>query len=296
MAESSRSLDTFRERLTESLAEWGSEVSSLLTELERLENELDEHRSGVQLRDQDLEAAHAEIARQKELVETLRAESAEAGTLREGLSAKDKEIERLASELESKKELVRALRRDAERAEKLKSDARDKETEVGQLKYRCESLLHENEALKADNDALRAEAESNSEDVLAELEAARNELDARKSLIASLRADAERVDALEASLDEKRKIIATLENSMNRQSETITELQRKADAWKSKYESLKSDGPVSTSVELPALTTAAIEKRVASGEVSSAEQTIAIDMREPLRQARIRANESRGKG
>lgn len=296
MAESTRSVDSLRQRLTETLAEWGSEVSTLLAEVERLEAALDEQREGSETRDDELEAFQARVEHQQELIENLRAEAGEAGPLREELNAKDVEIERLTSELVSKKELITALRRDAERVDRLKGEARERDAELEQLRARCNELSERNEALKAENDSLQSSAGSESEDLEAELEAARTELDARKSLIASLRADAERVDALEASLDEKRKIIATLEHSMNRQSDTIAELQRKSDAWKAKYEALKSDGPASTATELPALTTSAIEQRVAGGDALAGDQTIAIDMREPLREARIRSNENRGKG
>lgn len=281
MAENTSTFDSFRERLTETLAEWGSEVSSLLAELERLQDQLEQRRAAAESRDEELESARRRIEEQQQLVESLRGEAGDAGPLREEVREKDLELERLGSELESKRELIRALRRDAERVDRFKSDAREKESEVEKLNGRCRDLAQENESLKADNENLRASAESESEDVRAELE--------------NVRADAERVDALEASLDEKRKIIGTLENSMNRQSETITELQRKSDAWKSKYESLK-DGPASTSVELPALTSAAIEERLAGTEAGAGDQTIAIDMREPLRQARLRANDGRGKG
>ena len=51
------------------------------------------------------------------------------------------------------------------------------------------------------------EATGKANDESTELEALRAELDARKAMIKSLRADQDRVAALEASLDEKREII-----------------------------------------------------------------------------------------
>ena len=70
----------------------------------------------------------------------------------------------------------------------------------------------------------------------------------------SLRADQERVAALQASLEEKRQVIEQLETSMNRHSNTIAELRRSLEMWKRKYQGVKGDSPTATtSVNLPSL-------------------------------------------
>src|SRR6185436_1091820 len=66
----------------------------------------------------------------------------------------------------------------------------------------------------------------------------------------SLRADQERAAALEASLEEKRDVIQQLEASINRHSNTITELKRGAEGWKRKYQALKG---ASSTATVPAL-------------------------------------------
>ena len=73
-------------------------------------------------------------------------------------------------------------------------------------------------------------------------------------MIKSLRADQDRVTALQTSLEEKREIIEQLEASTNRHSNTIAELRRSADMWKRKYQAVKGDSPTATtSVNLPSL-------------------------------------------
>jgi len=121
-----------------------------------------------------------------------------------------------------------------------------------------------------------------------ELEVLRSELDARKTMIKSLRADQERVTSLQASLEEKREIVEQLEASINRHSNTIAELRRSADMWKRKYNALRGESPTATtSVNLPSLSDTdvrvieAIEKKGAKPEA-----TIAIDMRRSLLEAR----------
>mgnify|MGYP006202273163 CR=1 FL=1 len=122
-----------------------------------------------------------------------------------------------------------------------------------------------------------------------ELEAIRSELEARKTLIKSLRADADRVTALEAQLEEKREIIGELEASINRHAETIAELKRLADMWKKKCQAQRgaADGEV-TSARLPAFTETDVRalERLHAEAGKSPDRTIAIDMRQSLLEAR----------
>jgi predicted RNase H-like nuclease (RuvC/YqgF family) len=125
----------------------------------------------------------------------------------------------------------------------------------------------------------------------------RAELDARKAMIKSLRADQDRVGALEAGLEEKREIIRQLEATLNRHSNTIIELKRSAEAWKRKYQTAKGNSPTAeTSVSLPSLSDSdvlAIEQLEKAGDAKP-ESTIAIDMRRSLLEARRTAAKSGG--
>ena len=108
-------------------------------------------------------------------------------------------------------------------------------------------------------------------------------------MIKSLRADQERVTALQASLEEKRDIIEQLEASINRHSNTIAELRRSADTWKRKYQALKGDSPTATtSVNLPSLsdTDVRVIEQLEKSSGGKTDATIAIDMRRSLLEAR----------
>jgi chromosome segregation ATPase len=123
----------------------------------------------------------------------------------------------------------------------------------------------------------------------AELAALKAELDARKTLIKSLRADAERVAALETQLEGKREAVASLETSINQHVETIAELKRGLAAWKKKYQAAKGElfdtaavsthSPTFTDTELEALKE--LERTNAPPD-----HTVAIDMRDALKEAR----------
>ena len=134
-------------------------------------------------------------------VEALKADAEEASKLRKEIRAKDLDFERVSSELESKKELVRALRRDAESGDRLKADAKVKDREIEELKAQLARSEHRNEELERELEAAHEAGAGKSEEQSAELEAIRAELEARKTMIKSLRADQERVLVLEASLD-----------------------------------------------------------------------------------------------
>lgn len=297
MAREETSIEALRERLTGLLADWGAEMSGVLRDLDQARTALEEAQAASSSHDQELKSLRERTEGQEELVEALRAEARDASQLRVEVHEKDLEIERLKSELESKRELIGALRRDAEGLERLKNEAKRKDQEIAGLQAEHRETGQRIEALEAELEALAESSESENSEGLAELEAVRAELEARKTLIKSLRADAERVTALEARLEEKREIIATLEASMNRHGETIAEVRRVADGWKKKYQELRGGKAADTSTQLPAFATtdiAALEQ-LESTDVASPDHTIAIDMRRPLSEARRRAAQNQEK-
>jgi chromosome segregation ATPase len=105
-----------------------------------------------------------------------------------------------------------------------------------------------------------------------------------------LRADQDRVAALQASLDEKREVVEQLEASINRHSNTIADLRRNVEMWKRKYQSARGDsGTATTSINLPALSDTdvrvieEIEKPSADkAATTSTSSTIAIDVIEEI--------------
>ena len=107
-----------------------------------------------------------------------------------------------------------------------------------------------------------------------EFEAMRAELAARKSLVRSLRTDAERSKTLEKELAENREVTATMKASIDRQTRTIAELRRSSESWERKYRRLMEAWNEKSSRDSDE-----------TMEVDGA-HTIVIDMTEPLREAR----------
>ena len=105
------SIQDVRDRLTGLLADWGSEFSSVLEELEAKRARVAELENGVAGRHHELDSLKQRLEGQQQLIEALRGDAEDASKLREEVRSRDLEIERVTSELESKKELVRALRR-----------------------------------------------------------------------------------------------------------------------------------------------------------------------------------------
>lgn len=281
-------IEEARERLMGLLADWGTELSLLLKELEEkraLAAELED--AG---RDEELHALEKRIESQQNLIDTLRVDSEEASKLRKEIRKKDMELERVNAELDSKKELIRALRRDAEAGDRLKADARSRDRELEQLRADLRRADARTEQATKELAAVRDAAEGLGREEQSELESLRSELEARKMLIKSLRSDQERVATLESSLEEKREIIEELEVSMNRHSDTIAELRRSGDEWKRKYLASMGDNSTSTattSVDVPTLSDTDVRvideiERVASRRL---EPTIS-EMRRPLHEAR----------
>src|SRR5690606_1324927 len=142
---------------------------------------------------------------------------------------------------------------------------------------------------------LEQTAAQDSADETAEIESLRAELEARKSLIRSLRADAERAQVLESRLEETRHLVQQLEATINRHANTIVELRRASETWKRKYRALKGTDGATTTPSLESLTATdtktptipPIPEAFAGGDGAAVpEQTIAIDMRRALLEAR----------
>ena len=113
-------------------------------------------------------------------------------------------------------------------------------------------------------------------------------LDARKSLIESPRGDSERAQALEVQLEQKRFMISTMEQTINRYATTNSELQQSLTAWKEKYAALKSSGPAAEPAIAPALPELGAEelRPLENEEAVGGDATLRMDMREILREAR----------
>lgn len=136
----------------------------------------------------------------------------------------------------------------------------------------------------------------------AEIDAMRAELAARKSLIRSLRTDAERGKALEKELAENREVIARMKESIDRHARTIAELRRSSDSWERKYRRLVeagNDKPSSgneMSSDGDILTDTAVELFIDETMEVDGAHTVVIDMTEPLREARGELRRKLAKG
>jgi chromosome segregation ATPase len=296
MTDPTATIQGLRDRLTGLLADWGSELASVLKELEEKRARVAELEGGVAGRADELEQLKQRIEGQNTLIEALRGDAEEASKLRAEVRSKDLEFERVSSELESKKELVRALRRDTDGVDRAKADARGKEREIEELKSKLQRAERQANDAAEQLANLREATEGKASEEQAEIDALRAELEARKTVIKSLRSDQERVAALQAGLDEKRDVIEQLEASISRHSNTIAELRRSVEVWKRKYQAARGDSPTATtSVSLPSLSDTdvrVIEQLDKTGTKSDA--TIAIDMRRSLLEARRTA--ARGTG
>jgi len=295
MTDQDATTDALRERLTDLLAEWGAEMSAVITELEQTRQRLASVDDESARNDRAVTELEERVRGQEELIAALQADAEAAPELRRELNARDIEVERLKSELESKQELVKVLRRDAEEADRLKADVRRKEQEISGLHREKSRLEMEVRELKQAIEELEQTAAQDSADETAEIESLRAELEARKSLIRSLRADAERAQVLESRLEETRHLVQQLEATINRHANTIVELRRASETWKRKYRALKGTDGATTTPSLESLTATdtktptipPIPEAFAGGDGAAVpEQTIAIDMRRALLEAR----------
>jgi chromosome segregation ATPase len=297
MTEPTATIQGMRDRLTGLLADWGAELAVVLKELEEKRARVAELEGSVAGRRDELQALEERVEGQNALIEALRGDAEEASKLRAEVRSKDLELERVTSELESKKELVRALRRDADGTDRVKSEVRQKDREIEELRGKLQRAERQAAEAAEKLEALREAAEGQASEEESEIDALRAELEARKTVIKSLRADQERVTALQASLEEKREIIEQLEASIGRHSNTIAELRRTADTWRRKYQALKGESPTATtSVNLPSLsdTDVRVIEQVEKISGGKNDATIAIDMRRSLLEARRTAAQGSG--
>jgi len=297
MTEPTASIQSLRDRLTGLLADWGAELAEVLKELEEKRARVAELESGSAGRADELEQLQQRVDGQNTLIEALRGDAEEAQKLRAEVRSKDLEFERVSSELESKKELVRALRRDTDGNDRIKTEARNKDREIDELKSKLQRAEKQAAEAAAQVASLREAAAGKEGEEQAEIESLRAELDARKTVIKSLRSDQERVAQLQASLDEKRGVVEQLEATISRHSNTIAELRRSVDTWKRKAQALRGDSPLaSSSVTLPALsdTDVRVIEELEKKTGGKNDATIAIDMRRSLLEARRTAAQGNG--
>jgi chromosome segregation ATPase len=272
-------IGTIRERLSGLLADWGADFSSLLTELEEKRARLDELETDAADKTDRVGALSRQVEAQDTLIESLNLEADEATALRKEIHDRDLELEKKSAEIGSKHELISALRQDTEGIGRLKGDGRVKDQEIARLVIEKEQAVQHAAELTAST--------LTGIDTAAQLEAVRAELEARKSVIESLRGDAERAQALEAQLEEKRGVIAKLEVSVDRHAGSIAELQQTVASWRAKYAALKSREPSAgsaTSPALPVLTGGELQSLESAEDVSGdlTDATVSVDMRESL--------------
>lgn len=304
MTELDMTTEALRERLTETLAEWGAQMSLALTELEEARRKVGAAEQDTSEAARKLDELSERVVAQDNLIEALRAEAETASDLRRELGARDAELHRLASELDSQQALIDTLRRDADAAAQTKLDLERKAGELAELnreKQQLESELHQWRQRAKD---LEEAADAESSEDAAEIESLRAELEARKTMIRTLRADSDRARTLEARLEEKRQLVQQLEATINRHASTIEELKRKAEAWRRRYRESKATDVISTTPDIASmtttdagsLTTTDVVSVTATGvpelpeslmhDTGAVDRTIAIDMRQALLEAR----------
>jgi len=284
-----------REKLTTLLAECGAEVSAVFDQLEECRSALDELQKQQSGHDDEVQTLSRRIEGQDKLIDTLRTEASESHDLTSRIRERDGEISRLNSELASKQELVRALRRDVGGSDELREQLEVRDEEIGRLKTELDAANFELSALRKQVEEISEQSIADSTNDQATVAALKAELEARKTLIRSLRSDAERGKQLEEELEAKREIVAQLEDAINNHVETINGLRRNADMWRRKYQAAKGASTSATSTELPAFTDTDIAtmRRLEEAAEGGPDRTVAIDVRKPLAEARRRAADSR---
>ncbi len=283
MADQEIFIGTIHERFTDLLAD----VSMLLKELEEKRTQLEELEANSADQSAQVEALNKRIEAQNTLIETLHSEADQTATLRVQLHSKDVELENKNSEIGSKHELIGALRRTAEGIGQLKGDSKAKDKNIARLTREKEQAVQHAAELTEEFKILTASTLTGI-DTAAEFEGVRALLDTRKSLIESLRGDAERAQALEDQLEQKRFEIATNEVTINRHTTTISELEQSVTTWKEKYAALKSIDPAAEPAIAPTQPELVVEELPAQeiAEAVGREDTVNADMRGSLLEAR----------
>ena len=283
MADQEIFIGTIHERFTDLLAD----VSMLLKELEEKRTQLEELEANSADQSAEVEALNKRIEAQNTLIETLHSEADQTATLRVQLHSKDVELENKNSEIGSKHELIGALRRTAEGIGQLKGDSKAKDNNIARLTREKEQAVQHAAELTKEFKILTASTLTGI-DTPAEFEAVRALVDTRKSLIESLRGDAERAQALEDQLEQKRFEIATNEVTINRHTTTISELEQSVTTWKEKYAALKSIDPAAEPAIAPTQPELIVEELPAQeiAEAVGRDDTVNVDMRGSLLEAR----------
>jgi DNA repair exonuclease SbcCD ATPase subunit len=299
-----KTIASLHKRIESIRQEFDGQLAELFSDLDAARAAAGELQAAGDGHDKRLRQLEERAEGQSELIETLTQEAAEARSLRSELRDRDLEIERLNSELGSKKDLVQALRHQLGDVDQLKATAKQRDKKIFEQQHELDRKQQELESAERKLETLRDELDTMSaqtaEDTAvdgAELVALKSELDARKTMIRSLREDADRASSLDAQLEVKRETIRVLEESIDQHVATIAELRRSVDAWKKKYQAAKGElcDSDQTLAEPPEFTDTEVEALRAlemAGEMAP-ERTVAIDMRDALKQARAQKARAR---
>ena len=315
MTDLEKPIVSLHQRLESLRQDFDREFTLLVAEVDAARDAIEQARTAENGNDKRLRQLEERAEGQSALIATLTQEAQEARALRDEVRARDLEIEKLGSELTSKGELIHALRQQLGDVDGIKTTAKQRDKKIFEQQHELDRKQQELgekqqslERAQLEIDALRSElaaaAEVSQVDTsvdTAEIVALKSELDARKSMIRSLRADAERAEALEGQLDAKRETISVLEESIEQQGKTIAELRRSVDAWKKKYRAVK--GPVGeefdqTLAEPPEFSDTEVEALKALDKANAGaapERTLAIDMRDALKEARRQKSQSKNR-
>lgn len=296
MTESKKTFDRLQERVEAMRKQIESDLLSLSKDMDQARDLVEDLATAESDWDKKIRQLEERAEGQGELIETLTQEAAEARALRGDLRDRELEIERLKSELDSKQELIRALRGQLDEVDQLKATAKQRDKKIFEQQHELDRKQKEIDRVNREIVSLRAELEEQVErtaDVTAvdsaELVAVKAELDARKTMIKSLRADAERAESLEVQLEAKREAIKALEDSIDQHVETIAELKRSLDAWRKKYQAARGEliDDQDETLSEPAFSDTELDelRKLEEGEAAP-ERTVAIDMRDALREAR----------
>jgi chromosome segregation ATPase len=197
-------------------------------------------------------------------------------------------------------EKIEALENQIEELAALRKEARDKDLVLGHLKKMskekddkiAELEIEHKKALARVEELVRDAGTSNERTQYqnggqhGEFEAMRTELAARKTLVKSLRADAEKVKKVEEELEENREVIATLKESLDHHAKKMVELRRSTDSWERKYQRLLDKGKTESSADGSLFSDTAVGVFLDETMAAEGDHTIVIDMTEPLRVAR----------
>lgn len=298
MTDVENSVASLHQRLSSMREEIEAGFGSLFDELDEIETAAQKLASTEGGHDKRIKQLEERAEGQSELIETLTQEAEEARTLRGEVRERDLEIERLKSELESKSDLVKALRRQAGESDQLKATGKQRDKKIFEQQHQLDRKQKELDRAVSEIAELKAELEVQDEHSAdetvadsAELEALKAELDARKSMIKSLKADAKRAESLEAQLAAKVDAVDALEEAIDQHARTIGELRKSVEVWKTKYQAAKGEklkDRDQTMTELPAFTDTEVEvlKKLDGSKEDLPAATVAIDMRSALKQAR----------